>query len=453
MTLTEFNAQASEGQKYVLTCPERFPVVVTGIQAGKTTVGAVWLCAKLYKDYQAGIKGDYLIAAPTVKILQQSTLPKFREIFPSDWGVWKENSKVFELKWGGHVFVRSTDDPDYLEGMTLLAAWLDEAGQMKETVWINVQGRLSIAKGPCLLTTTPYNLGWFNRTIVKNAKRVVEMEEQGEGSRKFLAKENIRDVGDSTIAGFSWPSNHNPAFPQDEYERMKKQLSKAIFDRRYNGKFTALEGLVYPDFDQAIDFVDPFPVPAEWERFGGQDFGKENPTCILGVSRNPEDNVYYIFKEFYKSSSLLAEQADFISSNGLRQVWADPQSAQLILELNRTYHCGQVKGADNDIDLGIQRITLLFKNHQLKIFKNCINLRDELESYHYPKPDGDGATNDKPVAKKNHACDALRYAFSKGQGKKLRPMDPLNQGINNKRGKYRGAITRDMLTPNPITGY
>lgn len=453
MLLNEFNEKAFAGQMAVLSAKERFPVVVTGIQAGKTTVGSVWLCKKLYEDYQAGIKGDYLLAAPTVKILQQSTLPKFREILPSDWAVWNENSKVFKLAWGGHIWVRSTDDPDYLEGMTIRAAWLDEAGQMKHQVWINVQGRLSVAKGPCLLTSTPYNMGWFNREIVKRAHRSMEWTETSPDKFDLVEKNNPN--GDKDIAGFSWSSNFNPSFPKDEFERMKLQLRKELFEMRYMGKFTQLAGLVYPDFNIDKDVVEPFAIPPEWERLGGQDFGKENPTCILAIARNPEENVYYVFKEFYKSNSLLAEQAEFINSNALRLVWADPQSAQLILELNRSYHLGQVKGANNDIAFGIERITALFKSGQIKIFKNCINLIEELGEYHYPSPDNDGETKDKPVPKKNHACDALRYAFSKAQGKRLQPLDPLDTlgSKRNSRRRVWNQVTRGSIERDPITGY
>ena len=302
MNLQEFNVKASPGQKAVLKATERFPVVVTGIQAGKTTVGAVWLCSNLYKDYLAGIKGDYLIAAPTVKILQQSTLPKFREIFPSDWGTWKEGSKFFELKWGSRIFVRSTDDPDYLEGMTIRAAWLDEAGQMKQLVWTNIQGRLSIAQGPCLMTTTPYSMGWFFRDIIKKAHRI---------------NDEKKDGGDPNIALITWISTDNPAFPQDEFDRMKATLPKAVFERRYLGKFTQLEGLVYPDFnDRAI--VEPFTIPAEWVRWGGEDFGHTNPTAIVCLTMDPVDKIYYAYREFYKSESILSQSAQFIQDQGFR---------------------------------------------------------------------------------------------------------------------------------------
>src|SRR5215470_17990390 len=132
-------------QQEALEEEERFIITIYGIQGGKTTIGSVWMCKGIYQDFQEGKRGaDYLIAAPTEKILQQSTLPKFKSILPRDWAVWHENRKVFELAWGDRIFVRSTDEPEHLEGMTIRRAWLDEAGQMKSQVWVNIQGRTAI---------------------------------------------------------------------------------------------------------------------------------------------------------------------------------------------------------------------------------------------------------------------------------------------------------------------
>ena len=417
-------------QQEVIEAKERFIVVVTGLQGGKTTVGSIWMCNGIYQDFKAGKKGaDYLIAAPTEKILQQSTLPKFRSILPKDWAVWHENRKVFELAWGDRIFVRSTDDPEHLEGMTVRRAWLDEAGQMKNQVWINVQGRVAIHQGQVLFTTTPYSMGWFYRDLIKGSNPDVKL--------------------------ITWASVDNPAFPKEEFERARLSLPQAIFERRYMGKFTQLEGLVYPDFNDEL-IVEPFEIPSSWEKFGGMDFGQTNPTAIVCIAHDPRSDCYYAYKEFYKSESLLEQSASFIQSHNLKYVLADPQSAQLIVELNRHHSLGNVKAAENDINLGIQRLSALFKSKRLKVFKSCDNLIEELESYHYPSADNDGETKDKPVAKHNHACDALRYSFSKFQEKVIYRSPEFNPlDLPNKTGKkrYRPQMTRRDLTYDKYTGY
>ena len=427
----------STAQLGVLQAKERFIFAKAGIRGGKTTVGAHWFCREIYKAYATGKKGDWLVAAPTFKILQQSTLPCFKDVVPADWGIWRESRQCFELTWGSYIFFRSTDKPDSLEGMTLLGAWIDEAGQTKKDTWINVQGRLSIHKGRLLLTSTPYaDANWTNKVIFQTAGTI-----NGE----------VREGGDKDIAVWEWESIDNPAFPRDEYERARATLDPAVFRRRYQGVFTRLEGLVYADFkDEYV--VEAFDIPYNWERFGGMDFGKTNPTAVVCLTEDPASHIFYLYKEFYRSEAPLKASSTFIRDQGLRYVLADPQSAQLILEMNRQYGLGCVQSADNDIATGIERVNTLVREGRLRIFKNCDNTVEEILSYHYGRPDEDGYVKDKPVAKNNHAMDALRYAFSKNMDVR-RIYKPDSIGQTKKRLRGMAVLRRSEIVPDIYTAY
>lgn len=372
--------------------------VVCGIQSGKTVVGSIWLCAEIWRKHEAGVHGDWLIAAPTAKILEQSTLPKFKAFFPKDWGEWKEGKQFFTLPWDNpetgekcRIYVRSTDNPEWLEGMTIVGAWLDEAGLMEPSVWTNVQGRLSRYLGRALITTTPYASKWIKREIHNRWKE-----------------------GDTNYAYFSWKSNLNPAFSQEEYDRMKKTLPEAIFKRRYEGEFITMEGLVYPDFDYDTHVIRPFDIPAHWTRIGGMDFGHSQPTVVLCIAEDPQDHIYYVYKEFYRKEALLKDTANFLANEGLRMVLADPQGAQAIAELNRFYGRPEVRAAENRVEIGIERIGTLLKEGRLKFFTTVENTLNEVEEYHYPAASDEKKDKpDKPVKKDDHAMDALKYAFSR----------------------------------------
>jgi PBSX family phage terminase large subunit len=387
-----------EYQMKVLESKARFILALSGVQGGKTTIGAVWLLREIYDSFQQGQRGDWLIAAPTVKILEQSTLPKFEQFFPPDWGEWKEQKKYFQLVWGDRIFVRSTEEPDYLEGMTVRGAWLDEAGKMKHAAWINIQARLAIFQGRAVFTTTPYAVNWVNFDILKKA-----------GSTNDI----VNPSGEGYIAAYAWKSIDNPAFSRDEYERAKRNMPPAIFERRYDGKFTALEGLVYPDYSEDC-LVDPFLIPENWKRFGGLDFGYTNPTALTCLAEDPDTKTFYVFDEFYRTESSLQLIADFIRDRKLEYVLADPQSAMVISELQRYHGLSNLAPANNDIAVGIERLGTLIREGRLKFLRDkCPSTIEEIEQYHYPPNDGDGPVSDKPVAKKNHAMDALRYCFSK----------------------------------------
>jgi len=141
---------------------------------------------------------------------------------------------------------------------------------------------------------------------------------------------------------------------------------------------------------------------------------------------------------------LLKTMSDFLHHQNLSYVLADTQSAQLIAELQQFYGNKNVKEADKAIDVGIERIRSLFQEGRIKIFRDkCNNLVSELQQYHYATPNADKVQQDKPVAKDNHACDALRYAFSR----------PLQGLYMNKIRKPHKNIRRKILISDDYTGY
>lgn len=436
-------------QDKIFESTARFVAAIAGIRGGKTFVGALWLLDQIQTDRKNGLYGDYLICAPTIPKLDQSTLPTFNKFFPRDWGIFKVQKNCYELSWcfpgteePCRIFVRSLDDPDAVEGMTVRAAWMDEAGAVSGEAWVNVQGRLSFDRGRCILTSTPYAVNWFERDILNKARRVHEYND--------LGVYRLRDYPDrpNEIEVVTWATIGNPAFPRDEYERAKRELPKAIFDRKYGGRFTRLEGLVYPEFDEDLHLVDPFDIPDGWLHFGGLDFGKSNPNAILCIALDPKTKTFYIYKEFYAAETLLKTLSIFLHNEQLAYVLADTQAAQQILELNQFYGNRNVKPADKTKDTGIARIRGLLQEGRLKFFRNKTkHTIEEMQSYHYAAPDANGFNNDKTVDKNNHCMDALRYAFSK-------PMQGLYLNhVGATRGKKRKRISDRAEVIDSITGY
>lgn len=408
----------------------RFILVRTGIQAGKTYLGGVWMLNEIWKLKQQGYLGDFLIAAPTNKILEQSTLKKFRPMFPTDWGRWNEQKRAFQLNWKNqdgefcNIYVRSTEKPDFLEGMTILAAWLDEAGRMKEEAWINVQGRLAVFKGRCFLTTTPYAVNWVNREVSKRAR-----------------------LGDSDYAEFKWSSVNNPYFPKSEFERMRRILPEATFRRRYCGDFTRPEGLVYPDFAEDVHVIEPFAIPEHWRRFAGMDFGRR--TAILCIAQDPITKIFYAFKEFYEYKCSLSNMAKFLLQHGLDYILGDWNAAQVIDELKRQYGIKELHNAEKgpgSFDVTYERITELLREERLKVFRTCRNTVDEFETYHHKEDSDESPSDEKPVKVKDHLMDCLRYAFSK---KMKHIQTRFKKFVKNQRFSRR--LTNKQV--DPYTGY
>ena len=73
---------------------KQFVIVVCGSQSGKTYLGAVWSYNKIVNFS----KSNGLISAPTYKILNQSTLEKFFQLFPHLRQFYKEQKQEIQLK-------------------------------------------------------------------------------------------------------------------------------------------------------------------------------------------------------------------------------------------------------------------------------------------------------------------------------------------------------------------
>jgi phage terminase large subunit len=296
--------------------------------------------------------------------------------------------------------------------MTVLAAWLDEAGQMKDSVWDNVQARLSFDRGRCVITTTPYAPNWFWRDIMVKA---------GEVNGKPAEAEDV----DPAVSLFRWTTRDNPHFPAEEFERLKKTTSPDKFARDYCGEARAMEGLVYDLGEDAI--IKPFQIDATWRRFAGMDFGKSDPTVVLCFAEKPEvvadeakgikhvPPIYYLYREFYKRDAGLASPAEFLQSEGaLDFVNYDPSAAQLVTELQRAYGIKHMVPADNSREIGFERIKGLIHQGRIRIFRGrCENTIREILNYHYKAPNYDRPQADDPVGMNDHCMDALRYAFSR----------------------------------------
>lgn len=381
----ELNYEYHDFQKKALDSEARVILLQAGIQSGKTMGGAMWLIQEILKYQAEGYKYDYAIIAPTYKLLQQSTFKKFRDVAPSWLGTWKEQKSVYELTDGGNIYVRSADDPDSLEGMTLKAAWLDEAGQMPERVWSIIYGRLNILQGRMILTTTPYVHCWIDDVVIPQW-------EDGNKDYEVIMFESIA----------------SPWFPVEEYEQAKKVLSPSEFSRRYRGILINAEGLVYDGWNKEYVWDE---LPEGWhikEYAAGIDFGYNHPAAIEVGAFSDDFPAAAIVDEWYESGrtidELIAAALEFKKKYNVRIFYADPSRPEYIQQLN---HAGvPTMGAKNEVQAGLDKVRALMYTGNLRVLKKCRGLLQERKRYRYP--DGSVGSNE-PIKIDDDASDAERY--------------------------------------------
>lgn len=366
---------------------KQFGAVICGVQSGKTYLGAIWAQKKISEF--VGKNG--LIAAPTNKILQQATLEKFFQLFPEYRQFYKQQMGVIELPEGGRIFVRSTDEPLGLEGMTLHWAWLDEAGMMGRLTWVVIRARVSTTGGQVLMTSTPHNLGWFYQEI-------------------FIP---WKEKKDTDIDVFTWRSVENPYFPYEFAQKEKARMRPEEFSRRYEGEFTKMEGLVWDlpkdqiiKLEPAISSLLTFPDKV----IGGIDWGFNNPSAIIVMKI--KDARYYVVDEWKEQGKTTAEIVGAAKELGRKHnvtMWyPDPAEPDRIEEFKRSgLRIGEV---DKDVPMGLSLVGQLIREKRLFIVDSCRATLDEIEQYHYEEGIDGKPFKELPVKWNDHLCDALRYA-------------------------------------------
>lgn len=371
-------------QGKVFLSDAKVTLAASGIQGGKTSVGAFWSIrqsTKCKKDDHA------IIAAPTYKILNQSTLPTFLK-YAASFGTYKKADQEFHFKNGLIAYIRTGTDPFSVEGIQDVRwVWLDEAGKCKSAFWTNLEGRAARTNAPILCTTTPYALNWPYTELIRPLKR---------GER-------------DDVAYYSWPSVDNPSFPLEHYERQRSLLDSVTFAMKYGGEHQKKVGLIHPLDDSFI--VEPYKLPESTQYYAGLDWGFTNPMALVIRGITPEGQDIQV-SEFYESG-VYPDEISFIIKKkvdlyGIKMIVADPADPGKIAMLQK--YGLPVMAGNNDIPAGLDAHNQIIRAGRYRIFKTCKHTIDEYETYSWKESDDeDKDTKEEPIKKKNHAMDANRY--------------------------------------------
>ncbi len=216
----------------------------------------------------------------------------------------------------------------------------------------------------------------------------------------------------------------NPYLPAGEAEAMNAALGEKELESRRYGKFCVNEGLVYPEFDERVHVIEPFPIPFEWQDNISIDPGLNNPLSAHWYCVDYDGNVYVV-AEHYEAKKDIDYHAQKIKEISRAIGWHTDQKGRICALIDsaanqRTlassksvselfYERGILVNANVNKDLfaGIARVKSYFRGNSasgagIYIFENCVHLIRELKGYFW----GEG---DIPRKKDDHALDELRY--------------------------------------------
>ena len=396
------------GQTRAWDSEKRFVLILAGLQSGKTSFYPPWL----WREMKRKGPGDYLVASPTFTLLELKALPEFKRFFVTNMraGDYKASPiREFTLNrrgelmlWGEpqevptRVLFGHAQDPDSLESGTYKAAVLDEAGQKKfrRDSWVSIQGRLSIHQGRVLFPTTPYTLGWLKSEIYDPWVK---------------SGQNHPDID---VINFE--SVENPVFPQAEFDRMRAQLPRWLFNMRYRGRFERPAGMIYDCFNEATHVLPRFPIPPEWPRFGGADFGGVHTAAIFLAQEHAEGKEtgrYIAYREYLAGGLTTKQHADALLKD-------EPRIPKFIGGAHSEDQYRRDFGAAGlpisqplvrEVESGILRVYAGITENELVIFDDLTGLLEEVRTYSRVL-DANGEPTEEIEDKSTfHRLDALRY--------------------------------------------
>jgi Terminase large subunit, T4likevirus-type, N-terminal len=323
----------------------------------------------------------------------------------------KETETQLELENGSRIVCLPGTEETIrsFQGVNLLV--LDEAARIPDELYASVSPMTGVSKGRVICLSTPFGQrGWWWREW---------FNEKAHWQR------------------FRIPWNHCPRLTSEFIEEERLKFGDAWIEQEYECSFTAMEGLVYPNFVEQTkwpaDECSPH-APREdnrhaerdeytprGKRVGGIDFGFRNPfAAVWGVVH---DDVLSLDGEIYVRQTPLPALLKDLPPDVL---WAaDPAGAAEIAQLRQAGF--KVLKGRNDIRAGIAAVTARLQTGRLRVHaQRCPNLLNEARLYRYPEQlsvascqlsDRKRMTTDSysenPVDQDNHALAALRYLVSR----------------------------------------
>lgn len=383
-------------QDSLIRSREELTIAATGTQWGKSMAGSLWLVLQM-AEFQDP-KDNFLLMAPTYKIMQQSMLPYFLEV-TRGLGEYHKVDGCFELNDGRLVYFRTAKDPDSVVGIpNVRAYWLDEAGKVGLYFHENIQARAASVGARGLYTTSPYSRNWLYKNYIKPYQ-------QG----------NPRD-GLKVIQAASWENPYHSLFDTERRKKMLASMDIRRFEMLFGGEWGKHAGLVYNCFDDENNICEPFRLPNGTEFYGGIDWGHTEPFVIVVRAITP-DRRHFQVSEFYKTGMTVPDQAKIakqkMATYNIRHFYCGHERPENILLFNQMGI--PASGVpEKDIQAGTDLHYELLKTQRYKVFKDSSPYTlDEYDTYHYPEPEDlkpdEDSEDQSPVGQNDHCMSANRF--------------------------------------------
>jgi len=393
--------------EYIRNAHHRWNVSCGAVRSGKSHLQISYTIPMRLQE-RRGKRGLRVILGATRANIERNILQPMRDIY-GDSIATSINSQNNAKILGEKIYCIGADNVrqvSKIRGSEIAYCAIDEATDINKEVFEMLKSRLSLPWSCCDITTNPASPNhWF--------KEFLDSREQGVDI--YLQEYTIYD---------------NPFLPPEYVHALEAEYAGSVwYDRYILGKWTLAEGLIYPNYAEAL-CTDDFTGPAD-EYCISLDYGTSNPfACLLWERRN---GVWIATNEIYYSGrdrgvqktdgEYLQMLEDFIEPikeylyySG-RDMWGvtvegyeeipvivDPSAASFIALLRKSNWFKPIP-ANNDVLNGIRDVNSCIKKGLIKIHRRCVNWTKEAQSYVWDTTCND----DKPIKDYDHLMDAMRY--------------------------------------------
>lgn len=402
-----------------------FGVAYVGGEGSSKTAS---LCTSAICNAALDPGGKSLIGRLTMPSLESTTMDAFLSMVPADWGEWEDTKKTWTFANGHKTIFRHLDITDpkiqgHIKSENLSAAYVDEASEVDEKVFLLLVGRLRRAGSKhrmIRLSSNPAGHDYMWRHFF-------------DPNRKPEWKELFQGISSSSMDNVFLPA---------DYITIRQSLYPADWaDRFIHGYFTDFTDLVYKEFTEPSHIYDDSKhwevfngsntPPLDWPVIIGMDIGSgaEGDPWALSFIAGAPDGRQYQYAEIYGVNLRITPIAEQIQIHmqgrtleGLAYDYAQRAAAQELEE-----HGINGQPALKERRPGLFKVEQYMHvdprlehpfNPEIKgsprylLAKSCINHISDFTGYKWPKDRSGGAKNDFATNHEHsHGPDDVRYAL------------------------------------------
>lgn len=378
--------------------------IATGsVRSGKTIACSVrWIIYVL-----SGPQADYCMMGKSLGTLKRNVINDLFDVIGTSNIKWVDRQQGELLMFGKRVYAigaATEEAEERIRGATFAGAYCDEANLYPESVWMQLQARLSLPGAKTFANCNPDSpYHWFYKNVLRNTQL------------------------DKKIWQFGMDDNLSLT---DEYKRQLASQFSGVFKKRFiEGKWCVADGKIYDTFNPEKHCIDTKPIvdaiPDQCrEYYIGCDQGTSVTCSWSFMCKDTRTGItyklgeyYYVAKDERKQKDDAQYMQDFIACikmfiparfcNKL-PVYGDPAASSW--DAMVTNHGYNYRHADNDVLEGIKFVLQLLNTGKYYIDKSCRMTIEEYDNYSWDE-NAQIKGEDKPKKLFDHACDSDRYAL------------------------------------------